>query len=213
MKHLPVPTRSNVLGAPAAPSPLLVHGGPPPLSLSPHLKISKYCPHQSLVFSWQQGKWGRRGWLGSRIIIQIPRSKKKSGGWQEIMASLCGGRRQRGRGRGACWHLGLQLFSKRRMVCVVAAYRGVLPVSRRKEKPPPRLDLCTLDSQPLSLLCSLAPGSCFSCDLVWVAHMNHVAPRVQSRVLGMTHSTSPLPPASLPALVLTPSTTQSGYRQ
>lgn len=93
MKHLPVPTRSNVRGAPAAPPPLLVHGGPPPLS--PHLKISKYCPHQSLEFSWQQGKWGRRGWLGSRIIIQIPRSKKKkSGGWREIMASLCGGRRQ-----------------------------------------------------------------------------------------------------------------------
>ena len=78
MKHLPVPTRSNVRGAPAAPPPLLVHGGPPPLS--PHLKISKYCPHQSLEFSWQQGKWGRRGWLGSRIIIQIPRSKKKKVG-------------------------------------------------------------------------------------------------------------------------------------
>lgn len=80
MKHLAVPTRSNVLGAPAAPSPPLVQGGPPPLSLSPHLKISKYCPHQSLEFSWQQGKWGRRGWLGSRIIIQIPRSKKKKWG-------------------------------------------------------------------------------------------------------------------------------------
>ena len=108
--------------------------------------------------------------------------------------------------------MGLKLFSKRWMLCVVAAYRGVLPASRRKEKPPLRLDLCMLDSQPLSLFCSLAPGSRFSCDpLVWVAHTNHVASRVQSRVLGMTHGTSPLLPASLPALVLTPSATQSGH--
>ena len=51
-----------------------------------------------------------------------------------------------GKGVGGSLTLGLKLFSKRLMVCVVAAYRGVLPASRRKEKPPLRLDLCTLDS-------------------------------------------------------------------
>ena len=123
------------------------------------------------------------------------------------MASLCGGEGRRE--GGGSLTLGLKLFSERLMVLGGSSQR-VRPASRRKEKPPFRLDLCTLGSQPV-----------YSVPLHW-AHLSPATPRLGrshepcfegevQRSWRDTHGTSPLPPASLPALILAPSSTQSGY--
>ena len=136
---------------------------PVPLPTSQNVQV---LPHQSLEFSWQRGKWGRRGWLGSGIIIQIPPSEAKRWG-REIMASLCGGEGRRE--GGGSLTLGLKLFSERLMVLGGSSQR-VRPASWRKEKPPFRLDLCTLGSQPV-----------YSVPLHW-AHLSPATPR-----LGRSH--------------------------
>lgn len=98
--------------------PFLVHCVSLPLpSCPPYLKISKYCPHQSLEFSWQRESGGRKGWLGSRIIIRIPRSKKQEDNGLFVRREQSGGKG----GWGARWDIRLKLFSEG-WWCVVVAH-------------------------------------------------------------------------------------------
>lgn len=186
MKHLPALTCSNVPGAqqllPATPPCSRWSSSP---SLSPHLKISKYCPHQSLEFSWQRGKWGRRGWLGSGIIIQIPPSKEKRWG-REIMASLCGGRRQREVG-GRSLTPGAQAVFREADGAWWQLTEGAACLSKERK--------ASLQAGPLHAWLTATEFTLSPCTgptfllrpLVWVARMNH-ASRVKSSVLGLTHT-------------------------
>lgn len=106
---------------------------------------------------------GEEGLAGQQNHYPNISFKKKSSGWREIMASLCGGRRQRGRGWGARWHLGSSCFPRGWWCAWWQLTEGCCLPHEGKRSLPSGWTSARW-TQLLSLFCSLAPGSPFSYD-------------------------------------------------